>query len=99
MSEVNAQLTRKIASLARLRLTDTEVDSYTNQLRDILKYIEKLEEVDVKGIEPLVNPLDQSLVLREDRVDAPFMDAQGRPRVLESAPDVMYDGYKVPPIL
>lgn len=99
MAEVNADLTRKVADLARLELSETEVRDFTRQLGDILKYIEQLSEVDVKGVQPMIHPIPITLRLREDVVEPTPVDAHGKPKVLASAPEVVYDGYKVPPIL
>ncbi len=90
----------ELAELAKLELTPEEAALFTTQLGDILKYVESLQAVDVSGIEPLVHPLDlQETPFREDQVENFARDAEGRPRVLESAPDVLHDGFKVPPIL
>ena len=103
MIEVNAALTQKVADLARLELTPEEVQTYTAQLGNILKYVEKLNEVSVSGpagpIAPLTHPFDLNTPLREDVVLASPVDSEGKPKVLKSAPDVLYEGYKVPSIL
>lgn len=99
MIEVNEALTRKVAELARLELSEQEVKSFTPQLKAVLGYIDQLSEVDVAGVEPMVHAVELSIPLREDRTEPPALDAQGRPKVLGSAPEVLYDGYKVPPIL
>jgi aspartyl-tRNA(Asn)/glutamyl-tRNA(Gln) amidotransferase subunit C len=98
-AEVNESLTRQVANLARLELSDLEVQTFTAQLGDILKYIDQLQTVDVSGVEPVVHPLELPTALREDLVRPSPVDDEGRPKVLASAPDVLYDGYKVPPIL
>ena len=97
--EVNEALTRKVADLARLELTQDEVTRFTRQLGDVLAYVAQLKEVDVAGVEPMVHPIPYTLRLREDAPEAPFMDAEGHPKVLKSAPDALYDGYKVPQIV
>ena len=99
MLEVNEALTRKVADLARLELSDQEVTSFTKQLGNILSYVEQLKEVDVTGVTPMTHPHDVETPMREDVVRPSLTDPQGHPRVLQSAPDVMYDGFKVPPIL
>jgi aspartyl-tRNA(Asn)/glutamyl-tRNA(Gln) amidotransferase subunit C len=99
MVDVNDTLTRKVAQLARLELSDQEVQTFTSQLGDILKYVEQLQQVDVQKVEPLTHPLDLATPMRDDQVRPSPIDAAGKPKVLQSAPDVLYDGYKVPPIL
>ena len=99
MVEVNDALTRKVADLARLELSDLEVKTFTRQLDDILSYIDQLSQADVKGVEPMTQAFELATPMREDVVRPSPVDAEGRPKVLKSAPEVMHDGYKVPPIL
>ena len=99
MVEVNTALTRRVADLARLELSDLEVETFTHQLGDILKYIEQLQKVETTGVEPLTHPLELSVFLRPDEARHFPRDGQGKPKVLGSAPDVLYDGFKVPQIL
>jgi aspartyl-tRNA(Asn)/glutamyl-tRNA(Gln) amidotransferase subunit C len=97
--EVNEALTRKISDLSRIQLTDTEVTTFTSQLKDILAYVEQLSEVNTEGVEPMTHPLDPETPVREDQV-APFETApDGKPKVLMHAPEKMYDSFQVPPIL
>lgn len=105
MIEVDESLTRKVADLARLELTDAEVKTFTPQLGEVLKYVSQLSEVSLRGpdgseVEPLYNALDFAQTpLRDDQARPSPQDAEGKPKVLGSAPDVLDDGYKVPPIL
>ncbi len=99
MVDVNEALTRQVAALARLELSENEVKTFSSQLSQIIKYVEKLQEVDVKGVEPLSHPIDLPTPLRPDVVLASPTDLEGKPKVLQAAPEVLYDGFKVPPIL
>lgn len=99
MIEVNESLTRRVADLARLELTPTEVTTFTGQLAEILAYVGQLQEVDVTAVDPLVHPIPLTTLLRDDRVVEPLRDAEGRSRMLAPAPEVVQDGFKVPPIL
>ena len=96
---IDEALTRHVANLARLELSDAEVQAFTAQLGNILGYVGQLQALDVSGIEPLMTPIELGTALREDVVVPPSVDAEGKPKILKSAPDVLYDGYKVPPIL
>ncbi len=99
MDTVNEALIRKVADLARLELRDDEIQVYVKSIGDILKHVEQLNEVNTDGVEPLLHGLDDALVLRPD-IARPFeTDENGKPKVLKSAPDVLYDGYKVPQII
>jgi len=99
MAEINDALIRKVADLARLELKDQEIQDYVKSIGDILKHVDQLTGVDVDGIEPMYHGVDGGLKLRED-VAKPFpTDAHGKPKVLEHAPEVQDDGFKVPQIL
>lgn len=98
MVEINEALTRKVANLARLQLTDAEVHLFTSQIGEILKYVDQLGQVDVTGVEPLTQLLPPT-PLRPDQVEEFPLDAQGHPKNLGSAPEVVDNGFKVPPIL
>jgi aspartyl-tRNA(Asn)/glutamyl-tRNA(Gln) amidotransferase subunit C len=58
----------KVAELARLEFTDEELGRFTEQLGNILAYIEKLAELDTTGVEPTSHVLDIATPLRDDKV-------------------------------
>ena len=60
---------RRIASLARIRLEDHEVEPLCHELNGILGWIEQLNEVDVSGIAPLTGAANMAATLRADVVD------------------------------
>jgi aspartyl-tRNA(Asn)/glutamyl-tRNA(Gln) amidotransferase subunit C len=99
MSEVNEALIRKVADLSRLELNDSEISEYVKSIGDILNHISQLNEANVDGIEPMYYGIDDELRLREDKVIEFGLGADGQPKILESAPDVVNDGYKVPQII
>ncbi len=57
---------RKVAHLARLRLSDAELQTYTRQLGDVLQYVELLNVVDTADVAPLAHPHETQNVLRPD---------------------------------
>jgi len=59
---------KKVALLARLKLSDAEVSDYASKLGNILKYVETLNEVDTHDIEPMVHAVELSNVFRADQV-------------------------------
>lgn len=59
---------KKLADLARLNLTDEEVERYTTDLGAVIGYVEQLQEVDVTGVEPTSQVTGLQNVLREDVV-------------------------------
>ena len=54
--KVDLALTQKLATLARLRLTEAEVAEFTGQLEKIIDYVGQLQDVELKGVEPLFYP-------------------------------------------
>lgn len=77
-----------IARLARVDLTDREVDTYTAQLGDILSHFDALDRVDTDGVEPTAH----TLPLRNVMADDVASDSLPRDRVLALAPNTE-DGY------
>ncbi|MFQ6615701.1 MAG: Asp-tRNA(Asn)/Glu-tRNA(Gln) amidotransferase subunit GatC [Fidelibacterota bacterium] len=73
----------RIASLANLKLTDKEVETYTAQFNEILTYMDQLNELDTDKVEPLSHVLDLVNVLRED-VTGPSLS---REEALSNAPE------------
>jgi len=67
-----ADLTRddvlKLARLARLTITDDEVETYRTELSEILKYVEQLQTVDVSGVQPTAQVTGLTSVMRDDAV-------------------------------
>jgi aspartyl-tRNA(Asn)/glutamyl-tRNA(Gln) amidotransferase subunit C len=59
---------KKIAHLARLNLSVSDMDLYGTQLSNILGFIEQMNEVDTSSVEPLAHPLDVTQRLRPDVV-------------------------------
>lgn len=97
--KVDEKLIQKVADLARLELTSQEIATYTDQFQKILGYFEQIDEVRVDGVTPLINPVEQVSVLRDDQVVAFPLTEEGSPKILQSSSEVVYDGFKVPPIL
>ncbi len=86
---------RKVAKLARLELSDAEVAEFTGQLSAILEYVEKMNELDTDGVEPLAHCLPISNVWREDDVS----ESLGTEAALANAPERDGAFFKVPRIL
>jgi aspartyl-tRNA(Asn)/glutamyl-tRNA(Gln) amidotransferase subunit C len=100
MTEITEDLTRKVADLARLNLTDEEIRSFTGQLKQVLKYVDEINEIDTSQVEPMTHPHDMGTPFREDKiVEFGISPKTNEPKILENAPDVLYGGFKVPPIL
>jgi aspartyl-tRNA(Asn)/glutamyl-tRNA(Gln) amidotransferase subunit C len=84
-----------VADLARLSLTDEELDLFTVQLAAVLDHAEDVEALDTEGVPPTSHPLPLVNVLREDLV-RPSLD---RGEVLAAAPAVEDHRFRVPPAL
>ncbi len=84
-----------IAHLARLELTEEEIEEYRKQLSAILDYFERLKEVDTEGIPPTASVLPPRTVLREDEPQ----QGLSREELLANAPDVEDGQFRVPPVL
>jgi len=97
--DIDSTLTSQIAHLARLELTDAETAMFTAQLKQVLSYVELLQQVDVEGVEPLIHPMELATAWREDAVKPSPVNSEGKPRVLSCGPEVLFDGFKVPPVL
>jgi len=84
-----------VAKLARLEVTDQETAKYTQQLANILGYVEQLNKLDTANVEPLTHPLDVKNVFREDVVRPSLTQAE----VLSNAPEPQSGHFKVPKIM
>ena len=84
-----------IAKLARLRLSENEIDSYTGQMNQILEYMDKLNELDTENVEPLSHPVENINVFRDDIVTP----VTARDEALKNAPDADDEFFKVPKII
>ncbi len=93
--KIDADQVRKVAKLARLALTDAEVEEFTGQLGAILGYVEKMNELNTTGVEPLAHCLPISNVFRADEV----RESLGTEKTLANAPDRDGSFFRVPKIL
>lgn len=84
-----------VAQLARLRLSDEELDRFTSQLGAVLEHARDVEALDTEGVPPTAHPLPLANVLRDD-TPVPSLD---RAEVLAQAPAVEGDRFRVPRIL
>ncbi len=84
-----------VAHLARIQLSEEEMERLGSQLGDILGYVEKLNELDVEGIEPIAHAFPVSNVTRPDEV-RPFEDVAA---LLRNAPVMDNDLFIVPKVV
>ena len=81
-----------VARLARLALTDEELERMPGELSKILEHVEKMDELDLDGVEPTSHVVALQNVLREDE-PRPCLP---REKALAGAPDVVDAGFRVP---
>lgn len=84
-----------VAKLARLEVTDQETAKYTQQLANILQYVEQLNKLDTSNVEPLTHPLDVKNVFRKDELKPSLTQTE----VLSNGPEVQSGHFKVPKIM
>lgn len=95
MSRISKEEVTHVAHLARLALTDEEVQKFTQQLDAIITYAEQLNELDTENVEPTSHVLNMKNVMRED------ISEKGLPveEVLKNAPEHEDGQIKVPSII
>ncbi len=84
-----------IAELARLQLNKIERDQYTNDLNQILSYVDKLNELNTNGIDPTTHVVELTNILRKDREEP--SSVQGK--ILNNAPEIENGCFKVKKII
>ncbi|WP_328353574.1 Asp-tRNA(Asn)/Glu-tRNA(Gln) amidotransferase subunit GatC [Mycobacterium sp. NBC_00419] len=95
MSQISRDEVARLAKLARLALTDHEVDNFAGQLDAILGYVSQIQAVDVTDVSPTGNPLKSVNVTRPDVVDECLTQAEA----LAEAPTAIDGRFAVPQIL
>jgi aspartyl-tRNA(Asn)/glutamyl-tRNA(Gln) amidotransferase subunit C len=92
---VSSQQVRHIARLARIGMSDAEIDALVPELNNILGWVEQLGEVNTDGVEPLTAVIDQKLRLRDDVVN----DGEIRDEILANAPEAQHGFFAVPKVI
>ena len=85
----------RIAALARIRMSEDEVEAMVPELNQILGWVEQLGEVDVSGVEPMTAVIPNALRLRDDVVN----DGGQRAAVLANAPVAEHGFFAVPKVI
>ena len=94
MSVTNEQV-RHIAKLARIAMSDEEIERLAPELNNILDWAEQLAEVNTEGVEPLTAVIDLKLRLRDDVVN----DGNIRDAILANAPEAQHGFFAVPKVI
>ena len=95
MAQISRDEVARLAKLARLALTDAELDSFAGQLDAILGYVSQVQSVDVTDVTPTGNPLKDVNVARPD-VEEPCLTQE---EALAEAPEAVDGRFAVPQIL
>lgn len=93
--KITREEVQKVANLARLQLSENEIERMTEQLDTILSYVEKLDEVDTEGVPVTIHTQQVVNAFREDVVK-PSLD---RDAVLSNAPEDNGESFTVPRII
>jgi aspartyl-tRNA(Asn)/glutamyl-tRNA(Gln) amidotransferase subunit C len=92
---IDNELVDRLAELSKLEFNDTEKEKLKSDLQGILNLVEKLEEVNVEGVEPLIYMSDERNVLRKDVIK----DTVTKEEALQNAPQKDSDYFKVPKVI
>jgi aspartyl-tRNA(Asn)/glutamyl-tRNA(Gln) amidotransferase subunit C len=92
--KVDKETLKKIAHLARLEIKEEKEGAILESLSEILTWVEKLNEINTDGIEPLTNMSQEKNVLREDKISGQL----DHEKALKNAPDKDKNYIKVPKI-
>ena len=95
MNNFSIQLVKKIAKLARIKISDEEASQFSIDLTNILNEMHKLQEVDTSDVEPLVNITEKEIILREDQIT----DGNILQKVLSNAKNAQFNCYTVPKVI
>lgn len=93
--EVNDKLVDKLAHLSRLRFNEAEKEEIKTDLQRMIAFVEKLNELDTTGVQPLLHMSDEVNVLREDEISGSVT----REEALKNAPGHDEQYFKVPKVI
>jgi aspartyl-tRNA(Asn)/glutamyl-tRNA(Gln) amidotransferase subunit C len=93
--KISKQDVEQVAKLARLEITETEKEAFTQQLSGILAYVEKLNQLKTAGVEPTATVLGQTNVFREDKA-RPSLPVE---KAVANAPEQAAGFFVVPKII
>jgi aspartyl-tRNA(Asn)/glutamyl-tRNA(Gln) amidotransferase subunit C len=96
MAKVSEQDVKQIAALARLELTEADIKKYQAELSSILDYVDQIEKVETKNVEPSGQVTGLTDVVRDD-VKSPSMLTQDE--IFKNTPDKKGGYIKVKPVL
>ena len=92
---IDQKTVKHISKLARISINEKKAKNLANDLTNIFKFIEKLNKLDTKNIEPLTSISETKLHLREDNIK----DANIRDQILENSPEKNKEYFVVPKVI
>ena len=92
---IDQKTVKHISKLARISINEKKAKNLANDLTNIFKFIEKLNKLDTKNIEPLTSIAETKLYLREDNIK----DANIRDQILENSPEKNKEYFVVPKVI
>ena len=95
MTKISFSDVRKVAHLARLDLPEDQIQIYTEQLEEILSYVDQLQEIDTENVPPTTRAVEVVNSMREDLVEVNC----SREEILNQAPHREGNFYRVPKII
>ncbi|GMQ27711.1 Asp-tRNA(Asn)/Glu-tRNA(Gln) amidotransferase subunit GatC [Algoriphagus confluentis] len=93
--KIDKETIKKIAHLARLEFDESSAEKMSNDMSQILDWVEQLNEVDTEGVEPLTTMSSEVNVMREDKVGTHLSHEEA----LKNAPQRDSDYFRVPKVL
>tara|TARA_B100000029_G_scaffold120933_1_gene114288 strand:- start:3195 stop:3482 length:288 start_codon:yes stop_codon:yes gene_type:complete len=92
---IDKKLVKKIATLSKVKVKDSEIDRFSTDLSKIINWVEKLNEVDTKDITPVANPSDIKIPFRKDEIN----DGKIEEKILKNAPEKKGGYFIVPKVV
>ncbi len=93
--DISIKEIEKVASLSRINLTIEEKNNFRKQLADILDYMEKLNELNTDGVQPMAYATSLKNVFREDKIES----SSARQEILNFSPSNSNGFFKVPKVI
>ena len=93
--EVNSSLIEKLSTLSRLQFNEMEKEEIRQDLQRMIHFVEKLNELNLDGVEPLLHIPEENNVLRDDVVKGEL----SREQALKNAPDQDGEFFRVPKVI
>ena len=96
---INQSDIEKVAHLAHLELAEEELKTFGPQIMEIINYIEQLNELDTKNVEPAIGGLTDEGAKTDSGRDDEIAGSLGQKVALEEAPDPAHGHFRVPKVL